>query len=233
MALPDEIYSTILRYADSPYYQQINKNILTVSNTDVYHTSCQKPITENEIWQYGLYGHFIGKMTNYHTSDYGAQFSVDYTPDSSTIRKGSVNLFDLEISYSWSFSKMSILRFRKSTVNITGEKVMYYDMLTTYRILSKRLNCVKINPNYAKIYILKMLDDMIVNWSTPMLYMRLYGYLYINMKVMNLPYDGPSLNFSISEENHLFEASFMDQFIDYINYIPYMINALENYFQIM
>lgn len=230
MNIPGEIYSKILRTAELPYYTRLNKSILNESRLDMYEAVCQRAITKQEEKNYASDGNIIGLMTNYHHSEISAQFAV-YTillSDYKLTNDRVVDILRFRLSYIQTYEGTLLLDYQYNEINLNNKDIIYYDLLTTYRILSKRLNCHNVN-NYAKNQTLNILNHAITQWSTPMQYMKLFAYLYINVKVMNLPYHGPNLIFMIEEDKDIFEEVFMGQFALYIDYIPTMIEQIKRY----
>lgn len=124
-----------------------------------------------------------------------------------------------------------------NTVDEDYDNILLFDLLTTYRILKSRESCISINKSFAYDRTIDIFNQLIRDTTTVSGSMILFGYLYINLKVMNLPYAGPALP-DISTPSEYIDKSNLDDLIlrkygSYIDMIPAMISDIKQYLYVL
>jgi hypothetical protein len=223
--LHPELISKIMTSEDIAYKsRELSKKLINYSSYDVYHTTCNKNISENELHDYIIKGSKYGFIQNTHIDDNIKLYN-------SRMFSKLINNWEHYCYFNLTLRIIdnvdinnSIISYFKMDNNIPEynfNDIIYIDLLTCYRIFSNRLNCMNINKNYAlnKTFdILENIKDLPKS--------LLFSYLYINYKVMTIPYTGdiPNINSDIDEDityntdlNYIYDN------------IPIMINKIKNY----
>ncbi len=123
-----------------------------------------------------------------------------------------------------------------NTVIEDYDDISMFDLLTTYRILKDRESCHALNSSFAYNESLRIFHQFINTHQEIIHSLTLFGYLYINMKVMNLPYSGPSILSSYSRneiDKYDIDNYIINHYQPFIDYIPTMILAIEKYLYVI
>ena len=221
--LPSELISKSLRYNDqSNISRQLSKGLYEASTLDYMESICTDPIKEEEILEYMKYQITFGFVL---PGTYNETSMIIMTHSSGFSKYESYVFINIKIGNHNIYIKDLMGMFDSATFYPKDIKI--YDLITTYRIMKKRLSCVSINPRFARIYVISLLNDLINVWNNLEDIIYLYSYLYINMRIMNLPIDGPTPKLFLRDtDKKIILQTINDQ---YGPFIPQMIEDINIY----
>lgn len=246
--LPNELTSKILREIDQSHVSRyLSKGMKEVSDIDFLQSSCRKPITKREMEEYfqkhstlGFVEDLSGALssayergeTEYHFIFYIIQ---PFESQSIDLRFAVETKEELTENYgyqvkndNWIFDLDNDYFFDK--VDPIYDNIIYCDLLTIYKILLKRISCTNISQTFARDETINIFNEIILNWNKPVIIISLFMYLFMNMKVMNLPYYSDISCLRIEDTSlNKFYNNLDKNFHEQINDIPYMVNAIKNY----
>ena len=202
--LPSEVISISLRYAGMPQTsRQLSRGMHTASSLDYLESICNEPIKEDELNEYINNKITVGTV-------WGKLDPMGFTIYTPLLEQGYTN--DMSIYLGQSDDEID-------------------PVITTYRVLKARIGCISINPNFAKDKASQMFNDLVDQWYNKDNLIYLYGYLYMNMRVMNLPINKPNpldiaTSIVVDQDLEVFNKAFDE-------YIPDMIDNIKTYFNII
>ena len=123
-----------------------------------------------------------------------------------------------------------------NTVIEDYNNIKLFDLLTIYRILKNREACVDTITFFAYNETLRIFHQFIDTHNTMVDLLTLFGYLYINMKVMNLPYSGPTISNRYSHvgiDKNYIDNNIINNYWSYIDETPSMISNIEKYLYVI
>lgn len=201
--LPSEIKTEIFGQIPetSLIGNQLNRKAYSAASKILLRDICTRPISEKEIRAYiATQPRLIGivesdiswlKIDDLHTTVLFLQNYSD-NPAHAEWAHTYINLYEdqsteyTELSYQgsnethgWENEEL----FKVDTVyNITFRRPgSTLDLVSMYRILSKRLGCIKLDPNFAKQYVLDKFEQIVT--ATPSILYPLYLHIYLLMYV--------------------------------------------------
>ena len=223
--LPSELISKTLRYNNqSNISRELSKGLYEASELDYMESICSGPINENEIQKYMKNKITFGFVT---MDDYNAtnMIIMTYVGDSFYEYQSY-----LAISILIRESRLYVMKINDYQNSFNSSRfyppdIKIYDLITTYRIMKTRITCITINSTFAKTYTSNFFKGLINEWDNFENLIYLYTYLYINMRIMNLPIDGPSpvYNLAPADKNIILQTindryePFISKMIDDIN----------------
>ena len=222
--LPSEVISISLRYAGMPQTsRQLSRGMHTASSLDYLESICNEPIKEDELNEYINNKITVGTV-------WGKLDPMGFTIYTPLLEQGYTN--DMSIYLGQSDDEIDPVGHGEEYVNkIYNPNITDYDLITTYRVLKARIGCISINPNFAKDKASQMFNDLVDQWYNKDNLIYLYGYLYMNMRVMNLQINKPNpldiaTSIVVDQDLEVFNKAFDE-------YIPDMIDNIKTYFNII
>lgn len=209
--LPVDIKQEILKY--NPYYYRLNKDIY---NKNLYYNNhCHLPISKQELFNYindvvpRSFYIFTEDSTGILTiHEFDIYDGINYVYDITQLYKADV--------YNGSIIKLNTKSnfFSINTLQITidfiinlykNTNIVYFDIYTTYNILSRRQSCIGINPNYNKEITLNFIKSMltkvnIVDLNSYFEWTKQIMYLYYH-SIIDIDFNDPTDVFSINKFN--------------------------------
>lgn len=195
-----DIFSSIYDVDPSINYRQLNKRVYNQTALSFYERNCNKPITLDEIVNYINSKPdkiaFIEPLLKY-TDDtetaielyfrnfYKGKIVDKYIKETFIIQTivNENEFFTINDSY---INGYDILE------NFTLDKT--YDLYTLYNIYKNRINCMRVNKNYAKEKIMSIYKDKVdVDDSFLNIY-YVYLYLVLNCSVFDIPVNYIKIN---------------------------------------
>lgn len=223
--LPSEIVSRSLRYANRPQIsRELSKNMYSSSSADYYQSLCDESIKYEELEEYMNENTItfveIVKKEYSEEFEFEREFDFQFYTAIGPIYAAPYILNIRSILHTKRKSELMVGILARGTIEyrkrFNYDHKSFYDLLTNYRILRKRIGCNVININYAKEKSLQIFNELIDKWDNDEMIIFLYAYLYMNIKIMNIPTNipEPSVNMKGSKEN----------IIEFVNktYSPYM-----------
>jgi len=243
--IPAEITSNILRRAGrATIARELSTGLRTASQLDILQSSCQQSITINELNNYLKDSVIFGFVKNTNLGvklgnekifdfDYYVYASNRYSnytyPNIVSMFYRYVESNDNIYIYNGFINYSEDLKFERIITEY--DKILYFDLLTTYRILYLRISCTNISVSYAFNETMRIFDNLIDQWNNSQDIPKLCSYLYINMRVMNIQYHGPPLIEYVPATKDNVDEIMLASFSEYMNFIPSMIANIKNYLE--
>jgi hypothetical protein len=234
-----ELISYIHVQGDVEYKaRELSKSIKQYADYELYTKKCNDKILEFEFEKYTDTGNTFGFVINNFTLEQiemnGAIYqhsTLDIDEDEDIAVLNYSNSFLLRHSkiYNNDDDIEVITRFIDEPLLIDYNIISHFDLVTYFYCYKNRFNCMNINKEYAKNKTLELFDYIINLYKDEFLFI----YLYINYRVMNLPYYGPYPNFYIETNIDNIDIDMSIEFEPLYKYIPEMINNIKKYIELL
>ena len=210
-ALPADIYGEIFRREPSllRQSQQISKSVGRATKFPYLEQVCNQPISDDEYKNYlrwlqnqageqkvawfGWRGPdrpsemFALTYLKHEIAPRGPSYTTKYLGETADY-PGYIYVSPLKVQYTESSSVNSFEDYYNALRR--DGTIKFYDLLSTYQVLSHRLDCQRLDPKFAGNWVRREFEQIVhTAWSPNPLYarMQLYLYLVTNAFVLNIP----------------------------------------------
>lgn len=111
--------------------------------------------------------------------------------------------------------------------------IRFLDLITTYRILRSRSNCINISKSFAYTETINIFDQAIDQWRNVEYSPQLFSYLFMNMKIMNIPYTREEIYIDSSGPKDEINEIILAEFANHIEKLDIYILNIKKYMDFM